>query len=56
VLPAFGGKAVNHLDEDEIRKWHRGIAKQGARARTKPGAEGEYARALVSRKSSPFWA
>jgi integrase len=42
VLPAFGGKAVNNLDEDEIRKWHRAIAKQGARARTKPGAPQNY--------------
>ena len=38
ALPAFGDKSVNDLDEDEIRKWHRAIAKQGARARTKPGA------------------
>jgi integrase len=42
VLPAFGNKAVNNLDEHEIRKWHRAIAKQGARARTKPGAPQNY--------------
>src|SRR5262245_6322586 len=42
VLPRFGGRAVNSLDEDEIRKWHRNIAKQGARARTKPGAPQNY--------------
>ena len=42
VLPAFGAKAVNSLDDDEIRKWHRGIAKRGARARTKPGAPQNY--------------
>ena len=42
VLPAFGDKAVNSLDEDEIRKWHRDIAKQGARARTKPGTPQNY--------------
>jgi integrase len=42
VLPAFGDKAVNDLDDDEIRKWHRSIAKQGARARTKPGAPQNY--------------
>jgi integrase len=42
VLPKFGSKTVNSLDEDEIRKWHRGIAKQGARARTKAGAPQNY--------------
>jgi Phage integrase family len=42
ALPAFGDKSVNDLDEDEIRKWHRAIAKQGARARTKPGAPQNY--------------
>jgi integrase len=42
VIPAFGDKPVSRLDEDEIRKWHRAIAKQGARARTKPGAPQNY--------------
>jgi hypothetical protein len=38
VLPAFGDKKVSELDADEIRKWHREIAKTPARARTKRGA------------------
>jgi integrase len=42
VLPEFGDKQVIRLDEDEIRKWHRDIAKQGARARTKLGAPQNY--------------
>jgi integrase len=42
VLPAFGDKPVNELDDDEIRKWHRGIARQGARTRTKRGAPQNY--------------
>jgi integrase len=42
VLPAFGDKLVNELDDDEIRKWHRGIARQGARTRTKKGAPQNY--------------
>ena len=42
VLPEFGQKQVAELDADAIRKWHRGIAKQPARARTKPGAAQNY--------------
>jgi integrase len=37
VLPAFGDKSVADLEDDEIRKWHRGIAKTPARRRSKPG-------------------
>jgi integrase len=42
VLPAFGDKQVAELEADEIRKWHRAIAKTPARARTKAGAEQAY--------------
>jgi integrase len=42
VLPAFGDKKVSELEADEIRKWHREIAKTPARARTKRGAEQAY--------------
>ena len=44
VLPAFGDKKVSELEADEIRKWHRGIAKTPARTRTKAGAEQAYRR------------
>jgi hypothetical protein len=37
VLPAFAETAVNDLEEEQISRWHRGIAKRGARARTPPG-------------------
>ena len=30
MLPAFGDKKVSELDADEIRKWHREIAKTPA--------------------------
>jgi integrase len=42
ALPAFGDRPVNSLEEDEIRKWHRDIAKQGARVRTKAGKPQRY--------------
>jgi integrase len=42
VLPAFGDKPIAKLEADEIRKWHRSIAKTLARCRTKPGAEQAY--------------
>jgi integrase len=42
VLPAFGDKKVSELEADDIRKWHREIAKTPARARTKRGAEQAY--------------
>jgi integrase len=42
VLPAFGSKSVSELDADEIRNWHRAIAKTPARARTRKGAEQAY--------------
>lgn len=40
--PVFGNQAVNDLDEDEIRRWHRNIAKTPARTRTKAGAKQAY--------------
>ena len=42
VLPAFGDRPVDDLEADEIRNWHRGIAKTLARTRTKAGAEQAY--------------
>jgi integrase len=42
ALPAFGDKKVSELEADEIRKWHREIAKTPARARTKRGAKQAY--------------
>ena len=38
MLPAFGDKKVDELEADEIRNWHRGIAKTPARARTRKPA------------------
>ena len=37
VIPAFGDKPVNDLEAEDIRKWHRALAKAQARCRTKPG-------------------
>ncbi|MGZ4853476.1 MAG: tyrosine-type recombinase/integrase [Halobacteriota archaeon] len=42
VLPVFGDKRVDELDADEIRQWHRSIAKTLARTRTKKGAKQAY--------------
>ena len=42
ALPAFGDKKVSELEVDEIRKWHRAIAKTPARKRTKVGSEQAY--------------
>jgi integrase len=42
AIPAFGDKRVSELEPDEIRNWHRAIAKTPARARTKRGAEQAY--------------
>jgi len=42
VLPAFGNKRIDELEADEIRQWHRSIAKTPARTRTKRGAEQAY--------------
>lgn len=42
VLPTFGDTPVAELEADEIRKWHRSIAKTPARRRTKTGAEQAY--------------
>jgi integrase len=44
VLPVFGDKPVAKLEADEIRKWHRAIAKTPARCRTKAGAAQAYCR------------
>ena len=43
VLPVFGDRPVDDLEADEIRNWHRGIAKTMARTRTKAGAEMQHA-------------
>jgi hypothetical protein len=42
VLPIFGDKKVSELEADDIRKWHREIAKTPARSRTKAGAAQAY--------------
>jgi len=42
VLPAFGDKPVAKLEADEIRKWHREIAKTPARCRTTSGSKQAY--------------
>ena len=42
ALPAFGDKAVNELSADDLREWHRGLAKTPARCRTKLGAKQAY--------------
>jgi integrase len=42
ALPAFGDTAVASINADDLRVWHRGIAKQGARIRTKAGAPQGY--------------
>jgi hypothetical protein len=42
TIPAFGDKRVSELEPDEIRNWHRAIAKTPARARTKRGEEQAY--------------
>ena len=39
---AFGDTAVADLTADELRAWHRGIAKQGARRRTKRNTKQVY--------------
>jgi integrase len=48
VLPAFGDKPIAKLEADEIRKWHRDIAKTPARCRTRAGAEQAYRRTDLS--------
>jgi len=42
VLPTFIRKLVADLTAEELRRWHKAIAKQGARARTKPGVPQNY--------------
>lgn len=42
VLPVFGSKKVDELAADDIRNWHRAIAKTPARTRTRKGAEQAY--------------
>jgi integrase len=54
VLPIFGDKAVADLEDDEVRKWHREIARTPARRRSKPGVvahrEGDLKDPEVARK------
>ncbi len=42
AIPAFGDKPVTELTADDIRKWHRNLAKTPARKRTKIGHAQEY--------------
>jgi hypothetical protein len=42
AVPAFGDRHVSDLEADDLRRWHRDIAKTPARARTKRGAEQAY--------------
>jgi integrase len=42
AIPTFGNTAIGDISADELRAWHRGIAKQGARRRTKRGAAQNY--------------
>jgi integrase len=42
ILPTFGSRKVSDLTAEEIRNWHRTIAKMPARARTRKGAEQAY--------------
>jgi integrase len=42
VLPILGDRPVNDLDEDELRRWHRNLAKQPARVRTAHGKPQRY--------------
>src|SRR5262249_49384744 len=42
VLPAFGDLAVDALDAEQIRKWHRNLAKTPARRRTAAGKKQAY--------------
>lgn len=48
ALPTFGDVAVNAIEADAIRKWHREIAKTPARCRTKVGAAQAYRRGDLS--------
>jgi integrase len=45
ILPALASTVVNDLDEDDLRRWHRSIADQPARVRTRAGAKQQYKRA-----------
>jgi integrase len=42
ILPTFGDRAVESLEADEIRRWHKKIAKTPARKRTRAGAVQAY--------------
>jgi integrase len=42
AIPTFGDVAVATLDADAMRAWHRSIAKQGARVRTRKGKPQAY--------------
>jgi integrase len=43
AIPSFGDRPVAELEVDEIRNWHRSIAKHGARQRTAIGRPQNYA-------------
>lgn len=45
ILPELGKRAVNDLDEDDLRRWHRKIADQPARVRTRPGETQQFKQA-----------
>jgi integrase len=45
ILPELGKRAVNDLDEDDLRRWHRKIADQSARVRTRPGETQQFKQA-----------
>jgi integrase len=42
ILPSLGDHEIERLTADQIRKWHIGMSKIGARIRTKPGEEQKY--------------
>src|SRR5262245_8400463 len=42
IYPALGAKRCETLTTDEIRKWHRSLAKALPRTRTKPGSAQQY--------------
>ena len=42
AIPTFGDVAIASISADDLRAWHHGIAKQGARIRTKAGTPQGY--------------
>jgi integrase len=42
AIPTFGERAVADITADELRAWHHGISKQGARMRTRAGIPQNY--------------